>query len=457
MLLGKINQPYALFEHYACASGDAELFYNFSFHPYYSQDDEELSLSVLCKFVPNVSGASALSVFITDDGQLSKTIRSLCDSKSFSEITDSLHLKVINFSQPLLLETVEIPKPWGQEIWYTGIEARGVCTISGMPLPWLNAVNPQLFSTDIEVLRDGKIEEPVLLKILAPTKEEVYGDLYFELHRQKIEVYVITHLDPIAWPSGIAKMRYGFCQKKLSEFKTQAQFRAAYLVAVADYKAVRDTIDETLETQKITEDTASSKRKLMTLVSTNQVQISKELIEQEKDLRAKMESFTATRTVVVGDVIEVERLTPHSLQHGIRAIEFQSPHYERYILSFAQKVLTQDHWDTEDAMLVARLDAKEAKPLHVLLSTKDIVIEIAADFDSFQVQRLSLNPGARYTLTMSCYLLVIGIIGEVNILDQTIVAEKAFCLPSNMPFCELKNESTTRSVILIAFPKPDTL
>jgi hypothetical protein len=455
-LLGKITQPHSLFKRYSSVSDDTELFYTFSFNPYYSPNAQELTLSVLCKFVPEKSGANTLRVFITNDDQLGKTIHSLCDSKSFSEITDSLHLKAINFSQPLLLETVEIAKPWGKEIWYTGIEARGVCTVSGIPLPWLYAVNPQLFSTGVEALTDESIEEPILLKILAPTKEEVYGDLYFELHLQKIEVYVITHLDPSAWPSGVAEMRYGFCQEKLGEFEHQVQFTTAYLAAVAEYKTVRDNIDQILETQQVVDDPTSSTNTTMALVNTSRAQISKELIEKEKDLRATMESFTATRKVVVGDVIEVERRTPHSLQHGIRAIEFQSPHYERYILSFAQKVLTQDHWDTQKAMSVARLDATEAKALRVLSSAKDISIEIAADFDSFQVQRLSLDPGAQHKLTICHYLLVIGIIGEVKVLDQTIIPEKAFCLPSSMQLCELKNESTTRSVILVASPKANT-
>jgi hypothetical protein len=453
ILLGKITQPHSLFKRYTSMADDAELFYTFGFTPYYSLNAEELTLSVLCRFVPEKSGTSTLSVFITDDDHLGKAIHSLCDSKSFSEITDSLHLNPINFSQPLLLETVEIGKPWGKEIWYTGIEVRGVCSVSGIPLPWLNAVNPKLFSTGTEALTDAAVEQPILLKILAPTREEVYGDLYFELHQQKIEVYVITHLDPSAWPSGVAEMRYGFCQDKLNEFEDKEQFKTAYLAAVAEYKTVRDTVDQILETQQVIDDSTSPKNAPVALINASRVRVSKELTKKERDLRATMESFTATRRVVVGDVIEVERLTPHSLQHGIRAIEFQSPHYERYILSFAQKVLTQDHWDTREAMSIARFDATEAKSLRVLSSAKDITIEIAADFDSFQVQRLSLDPGARYKLTFSHYLLVIGIIGEVKIFNQTIIPEKAFCLPSDMQFCELKNESTTRSVVLIALPK----
>ena len=41
---------------------------------------------------------------------------------------------------PLELETVSIQKPWGQEIWYSGIEKRGVSTVKSVPLPWLLSV-----------------------------------------------------------------------------------------------------------------------------------------------------------------------------------------------------------------------------------------------------------------------------------------------------------------------------
>ncbi|MBT6892720.1 MAG: hypothetical protein HOA25_14560, partial [Gammaproteobacteria bacterium] len=46
----------------------------------------------------------------------------------------------ICLSRPLELETVSIPKPWGREIWYSGIEQRGVSTVKGVPLPWLLSV-----------------------------------------------------------------------------------------------------------------------------------------------------------------------------------------------------------------------------------------------------------------------------------------------------------------------------
>ena len=81
---------------------------------------------------------------------------------------------------------------------------------------------------------------------------------------------------------------------------------------------------------------------------------------EEKNLRQEMNSFTSMHTLRVGDVISIPTYTPHALQHGVRAIEFQTPHYERQILSFAQKVLTQSDWDTESAIANAVITSEPA-------------------------------------------------------------------------------------------------
>ena len=482
MLLGKITSPHALYERYISAAtsvaasetnspginaafpGESELFYEFSFNPYYAAEPEEINLSVLCKFSPRdipVNNA-AFSAVITMDVQLAKKIEHLCDGHSFTEIAELLNLDVINFSEPLALETVEIAKPWGAEIWYTGIEARGVSRINNVPLPWLAAINPTLFddgsypdsAKDAEVTKISN--EPVLLKILAPRKEEIYGDLYFELHREKIEVYIVTHIDPEAWPTGIANMRYGFCQKKLALLGDKENFAQAYLTAVKDYKVVRDSIDKLLALQKSTAGFDEDEIVPAATLAARLRQLPAELTAAEQRLREEMNSFTADRQVMVGDVIEVERLTPHSLQHGIRAIEFQSPHYERYILSFAQKVLTQNHWDTQAAMAIARFEATPPRPLVKLPTVAGITIELAADFDSFQVQRISLAPGMGYQLESSSYMLAIGLIGETRLARKTIEPEQAYCLAPGVNQPLLKNESALATTVLIAIPKSGT-
>ncbi|NJN51183.1 MAG: hypothetical protein HC809_04770 [Gammaproteobacteria bacterium] len=53
---------------------------------------------------------------------------------------DECRAAIIDFDAPLRLASVEIAKPWGREIWYTGVEARGVAGITDglhvTPLPW---------------------------------------------------------------------------------------------------------------------------------------------------------------------------------------------------------------------------------------------------------------------------------------------------------------------------------
>jgi hypothetical protein len=48
--------------------------------------------------------------------------------------------------RPAELASLSIPKPWGQEIWYTGVEERGVCCFEiqdrQTPIPWLQAAIP---------------------------------------------------------------------------------------------------------------------------------------------------------------------------------------------------------------------------------------------------------------------------------------------------------------------------
>ena len=453
-LLGKIDLPHALFERYRTATDPAEIFFSFSYRANHLPDEMPLELFALCKFSHGAQKDLDYAAFITENKLQAQAISELCESSSFSEIVDSLALTVVHFSEALPLETVDIPKPWGKEIWYTGIEKRGVCTIHGMPLPWLSAIYPGLFSAKPTHFPNSPSDDPILLKILAPSEEEVLGDLYFELHTEKIEVYVITHIDANAWPTGVAKMRYGFDQKKLAAFGTREAFTSAYLAAVDEYKSVRDTIDQTLSSRRVTEGFSQDDILPTDTTIAWQNQLPDALTVKEEALREKMEAFTGTREVVVGDVIEVERLTPHSLQHGIRAIEFQSPHYERFILSFAQKVMTQGHWDTQSAMTLARFDPIIVNPMRTLDASKGTRLEIAADFDSFQVQRLTFAPGAVHRLQNTSYSMVIGLIGETVLQSKPVAPEQGFFLAPEIKTVILSNQSEGESQVLIALPKP---
>ena len=41
----------------------------------------------------------------------------------------ALGFPLFDLNAPIPLQPIAIPKPWGQEIWYTGIEQRGVAEV----------------------------------------------------------------------------------------------------------------------------------------------------------------------------------------------------------------------------------------------------------------------------------------------------------------------------------------
>ncbi|AQA19014.1 hypothetical protein BST95_12955 [Halioglobus japonicus] len=294
-----------------------------------------------------------------------------------------------------------IPKPWGQEIWFTGVEERGVCAFGGagrqVPIPWLQAVMPEGCGAPGEPL--------VLLKILDPSAQEVVGDLYFEMHEEKREVYVVTHVDREAWPDGVGAIRYGFAVEKIAAAGSEAAFRREYLDAVQRYEAVRRQIDAGAD--------------------------SLELHQSEARLRADMDAFTHLRPLRTGDVVVVPLRMPHSLQHGVRTIEFQTPVYERKILSFAQRVLTQDHWDTSEALDNMCLQPPEQGIFEVLASPAGVEIERIVDFADFEVRRVRVETGAQCDLpAQESYSLVMVVEGRLAVDGMTFDPEEAFLLPA---------------------------
>ncbi len=366
-------------------------------------------------------------------------------------------LACVSLDRPLQLNPIAIPKPWGRELWYTGIEARGQSGVSDgqgrqIPLPWLLAFLPEWMGTGW--MGTGHPHALTLLKILDPLPEPVFGDLYFEMHEQKQEVYVVTKVDPTAWPDGVGGIRFGFCQNKRSAFSDDAAFKQAYLHAVSAYRAARDAIDKALDRLRalagigLHEPVAADqmKRWLATLPS--------ELRDQEQSLRASLDSFAAVLPLRVGDVVKVPCRTPHSLLHGVTTVEFQTPVYERKILSFAQKVLTQDHWDTEAAMATVNLDAPDNTPLPRLPAQDGCCREQVVVFDDFSVERWRLATGADVTLPAgNHYLLVMAITEGVRVNGAILPAGKALLVPAACEAIRLAQSGSEEAVALLSFPK----
>ena len=159
-----------------------------------------------------------------------------------------------------------------------------------------------------------------------------------------------------------------------------------------------------------------------------------------------MESFTAMRELRVGDIVRVPTWTPHSLQHGVRVVEFQTPTYERYIISFAQRVLTQDHWDSEHAIANMHLEEPETDAFEPVANG----VERVARFDDFNVWRVDLSTAAPLHLPEDIpYAVCLCLSGKVDIGDLRLTPEQA-CF---IPFSALENTNLNNTgQLLIAAP-----
>lgn len=291
----------------------------------------------------------------------------------------------VSLDDPCRLLPVEITKPWGREIWYTGLEARGESRVAVHGAP----VGPGERGAELALgtylaLAPGHLtggHTPVLLKILDPLPTPVLGELYLEVHETKQEVYVVSAVDRQAWPDGEGRIRFGINQSRRRAFADDEAFKAAFLDALREYEAVRREIDDGgdgLETR-------------------------------EAAARAACLTFTDERRLRVGDVIRVPTWLPHSLQQGVRVVEFQTPTYERFILSSSQKVLTQDRWDSAHAVANMRLDTPHDPPPEKVGEQAERIVQ----FDEFGVWQARLADDARITLPQAApYALAFCITGR---------------------------------------------
>lgn len=376
------------------------LLVDFEFTPYWLQDAGSQSLTAIYWLC-----GEHLELAVTD--QL-LVFESLTPRNQFLRWATRHRLVIFNPSKPLRLDPLQIDKPWGREIWYTGVERRGVCHFANgqgrSPVPWLQAVAPA-----------GAIGAPaqplLLLKILDPFPEPERGELYFELHEEKHEAYVITHIDHEAWPDGEAFIRYGFDPAVVACYANHSWFRRQYLAAVTAYEAQRRALDA-LSEQGITPDAGQ--------------------IAREQRLRERMNRFTHLRPLRVGDVVQVPLLLPHALQHGVRTVEFQTPSYERKILSFNQRVQTQNHWDTAAAVAQMRLIPPGTFTPVVRLRADGVEVEQIVDCPHFEVLRGRVEAGAWWRLECGeRYALVMVVTGVLEIAGYRYTPEQALLLPRN--------------------------
>lgn len=323
----------------------------------------------------------------------------------------------IDLHKPLLLVTHREVKPWGAELWYTGIEKRGVCAVQSasgkrLPLPAYLALLAGPTASP---------QTPPLLKILDPLDDPNRGSLYLEIHREKWETYIVTGVSERLYPDGLGELLFGFEENKRAEFRgDEAAFRAALNTDVRKYEGVRRVLDGEHATNTLADLGLDSMEPLDQL---------------ERKLWQQLRSYFHRRKVKVGDVIQVPPFIPHSLQPGVRVVEFQTPTYERLILAFNQKVLTQAHWDTQEAVALAQMNPPTSSAFVEKNGWERVV-----DFPEFSVHRSAVEPGG-----VACWnesferagVLLFVISGQIAICGGTdeqllsLTAEQAAFIPAS--------------------------
>ena len=199
------------------------------------------------------------------------------------------------------LEPVTVDKPWGREVWYSGIEARGESKVRSR--------DDEAVPLGRFLRNHGRSRPVTLLKTLHPDR----GDLYLEVHEHKFEVYIVDTVDEAHWPDG-GRMLLG--ARAAGPGADDAAFRDR-LIAAARTAEGAGRIDA-------------------------------------------VQRFMNAVTLRPGDTVAIPPRVPHSLLQGVSVVEFQTPVFERKILAASQPVATQAGWDSAEAVELMDLRAQPA-------------------------------------------------------------------------------------------------
>ncbi len=300
--------------------------------------------------------------------------------------------------------------------------------------------------------------EVILLKTLEPAPEPVFGDLYLEVHEEKWETYLVLEVDGKAWPDGAGCLKAGLdadVEKKYRKThgKNWKQSLLADLgSAIAEYEKVRNRLDDLLE-QAAVKKPKSGREKLL-------AGLPGDLIKKEARLREKAEAFLGSHFLTPGDVACLPPGVLHSLRHGMKVVEFQTPTYERLIAMFSQRVVTQDHWDTERALEV--MDKAPYHPAHPPENPsvqEGVARHMIVDFPQFSVMKLHLDPDIerrKHSEGEGDYRLLFVTEGKGTLLlpdgtGVTMEREDGFLLPAALnEFTIVAHQGLT---YLVAYPK----
>ena len=264
---------------------------------------------------------------------------------------------------PAQLEPVTVRKPWGREIWYSGVEARGESRVrrDGRVVPLSR------FLAD-----HGRRRPVTLLKALHPDA----GNLYLELHEQKSEIYVVDGLDECLWPNG-GQMLLGASAGRRA--MGEADFRKRLLAAAAAAETSGDLGD--------------------------------------------VQAFMNAVPLRLGDAVAIEPRVPHSLLRGVSVIEFQTPVFERKILAASQPVVTQQGWDSADAVEMMDLSARPR-----VTAANGAAQQVLATTPTFTVTRHRLAENA--VLATTAWSIAWTVSGEIRCGDARFCARTAWIAPA---------------------------
>lgn len=417
-------------------------------------DWEDEAASLLALFLGDAEGSWSQLTVLADTPEHRAALSACADEPALQIWLHGQDIGLWQRHEPLQLEPVCIPKPWGEEVWFTGIEQRGVSRVrpqygQSVPLPWLLAAAPGY------CLGEQAGQPPVLLKILAPWPEAGLGELYLELHEEKREVYIITGVDEIAWPDGVGAIRFGIDPDKRRAFADDDALRQAFVAAAARYEDHRREVDAWLDQRRREAGLAEADPAPLDWSRAQQACMPSGWQTREADLRQTLNAFIRLLPLRVGDVLAVPTHLPHSLQHGVRAVEFQTPVYERKILAFNQKVLTQAHWDSAEGAALMRLDAPLPEPLPLLPEPAvGARREQVVRFAGFGVDRLSLQTGSRLEKPAGQYRLLMGLSGRLQVEQQALQAEQAWFLPAAASLSLSAVQGIESTVFLESWPLP---
>ncbi|BBH52989.1 hypothetical protein [Fluviispira sanaruensis] len=405
-------------------------------------------------FIKDLHSSKNLVSFECGEETFKNTITVNFDSNLFVDIKNNIKNDFIfKLNEPFVFEPVSIQKPWGQEIWFTGVEKRGVSCIrpftnrnGSLPLPWVFSAMPQ-------TLQGTKFagKNLTLVKILDPLPDEVFGDLYFELHVEKNEVYVVTEISAAS-----GRIKLGANPEKLKMHKETKEYKELFLNSVKKYEAIRRDIDAIYDEYRKEEGIELNLPISAEKIKSWQEKIPKNMLDLEKKLRQEMDSYVGYLNLNIGDVVCVPTYLPHALQHGVKVIEFQTPTYERKIISFGQKVLTQSTWDTVEAISIMNVLPPERSRLLIFEENEHYLEEIVCTFNEFDSMRVTVNKDCEYNFSKSVdYKILFLLKGNFTLINEN--SEEFSCdvgqclyLPASKNFSV---QSCKDSVFLICYPK----